>query len=45
VTFEPSEFSLIRAYFQEIIGSGISRSSVAFLQVQFAMGAHGAHAF
>jgi len=44
LTFAPSEFSLVRLYAQELIGSGQS-VTVAFLQVQYSMGAHGAHPY
>jgi hypothetical protein len=44
LTFAPSEFSLLRLYAQELIGSGQS-VTVAFLQVQYSMGAHGAHPY
>jgi hypothetical protein len=44
LTFAPSEFSRVRLYGQELTGSGRS-ATVAFLQVEYSMGAHGAHAF
>jgi hypothetical protein len=44
LTFTPSEFSRLRLYAQELTGSGMS-ATVAFLQVEYAMGAHGAHQF
>jgi len=44
LTFAPSEFSLVRLYAQELFGSGQS-VTVAFLQVQYSMGAHGAHPY
>jgi hypothetical protein len=44
LTFAPSEFSRVRLYGQELTGSGIS-TTVAFLQVEYSMGAHGAHPY
>jgi len=44
LTFAPSEFSLVRLYAQELFGSGQS-VTVAFLQVQYSMGTHGAHPY
>jgi hypothetical protein len=44
LTFAPSEFSRVRLYGQELVGSGIS-TTVAFLQVEYSMGAHGAHPY
>ena len=44
LTFAPSEFSRVRLYGQELTGSGMS-ATVAFLQVEYSMGAHGAHPF
>jgi len=44
LTFAPSEFSLVRLYAQQLMGSGQS-ATVAFLQVQYSMGAHGAHPY
>jgi hypothetical protein len=44
LTFAPSEYSRVRLYGQELTGSGQS-ATVAFLQVEYAMGAHGAHPF
>lgn len=45
VTFAPTEFSRIRAYLQEITGPGINGSTVAFLQTEISLGAHGAHPY
>ena len=45
VTFAPSEFSRFRLYAQEITGPGIPSSTVAFLQTEIALGAHGAHPY
>jgi hypothetical protein len=45
LTFTPSEFSRIRLYAQELTGPGVTATTVAFLQVEYAMGAHGAHPF
>jgi hypothetical protein len=45
LTFAPSEFSRFRLYAQELMGPGVPRSTVAFLQAEFSMGAHGAHPF
>jgi hypothetical protein len=44
LTFAPSEFSRLRLYGQELTGSGTS-TTVAFLQVEYSMGAHGAHPY
>jgi hypothetical protein len=44
LTFAPSEYSRVRLYGQELTGSGQS-ATVAFLQVEYSMGAHGAHPF
>jgi hypothetical protein len=44
LTFTPSEFSRLRLYGQELTGGGMS-ATVAFLQVEYSMGAHGAHPF
>jgi hypothetical protein len=44
LTFAPSEFSRIRLYGQELVGGGQS-ATVAFLQAEYSMGAHGAHPF
>jgi len=44
LTFAPSEFSRVRLYAQELFGSGQS-VTVAFLQVEYSMGAHGAHPY
>jgi hypothetical protein len=45
VTFAPSEFSRVRLYAQELGGPGAAATSVGFLQVEYSMGAHGAHPF
>jgi len=45
LTFAPSEFSRVRLYGQELTGPGVSATTVAFLQVEYSMGAHGAHPF
>jgi hypothetical protein len=45
ITFAPSEFSRLRLYAQELGGPGVVATTVGFLQVEYAMGAHGAHPF
>jgi hypothetical protein len=45
VTFAASEFSRVRLYLQELTGAGVDAVTVAFLQAEFSIGAHGAHAF
>ena len=45
LTFAPTEFSRFRLYAQELVGSGFPTATVAFLQAEFSMGAHGAHPF
>jgi hypothetical protein len=45
LTFAPSEFSRLRLYAQELGGPGVAATTVGFLQVEYAMGAHGAHPF
>lgn len=45
VTFAPTEFSRLRAYLQEITGPGTPSSTVAFLQSEISLGAHGAHPY
>ena len=45
LTFAPSEFSRFRLYAQEITGPGIPSSTVAFLQTEVSLGAHGAHPY
>jgi hypothetical protein len=45
VTFAPTEFSRLRLYLQDLAGSGLPGVLVGFLQMEFAMGAHGAHPF
>jgi hypothetical protein len=44
-TFTPSEFSRLRLYAQELTGPGVPATTVAFLQAEYSMGAHGAHPF
>jgi hypothetical protein len=45
LTFAPSEFSRVRLYAQELGGPGVAATTVGFLQVEYSMGAHGAHPF
>jgi hypothetical protein len=45
LTFAPSEFSRLRLYAQELAGPGVQSTTVGFLQVEYSMGAHGAHPF
>jgi hypothetical protein len=45
LTFTPSEFSRVRLYAQELTGPAVKSVTVAFLQVEYSMGAHGAHPF
>ncbi len=45
LTFTPSEFSRLRLYAQELTGAGLPSVTVAFLQAEYSMGAHGAHPF
>ena len=45
LTFAPSEFTRVRLYAQELFGSQVPTTTVGFLQVEYAMGAHGAHPF
>jgi hypothetical protein len=45
LTFTPSEFSRVRLYAQELTGPGVPATTVGFLQVEYSMGAHGAHPF
>jgi hypothetical protein len=45
LTFAPSEFSRVRLYLQELTGSGVASVTVGFVQVEYAMGAHGAHPY
>jgi hypothetical protein len=45
LTFTPSEFARVRLYAQELTGPGVPATTVAFLQAEYAMGAHGAHPF
>ena len=45
LTFAPSEFTRIRLYGQELTGPGATATTVGFLQVEYSMGAHGAHPF
>jgi len=44
LTFAPSEYSRVRLYAQELWGSGQS-ATVAFMQFEYSMGAHGAHPY
>jgi hypothetical protein len=44
LTFAPSAFSRLRLYVQELWGAG-QAVTVGFLQMEFAMGAHGAHPY
>ncbi len=45
LTFNPTEFSRIRAQYEYDKIKGINPVHVAFLQFEFSMGPHGAHAF
>ena len=45
LTFAPSEFSRVRLYAQELMGPQVTSTTVGFLQVEYSMGAHGAHPF
>jgi hypothetical protein len=45
LTFWPSEFSQLRGEFRQRRYSGGIKANEAFIQVQFAIGAHGAHPF
>jgi hypothetical protein len=45
VTFWPSEFSQIRGEFRQRRYAGGIKANEGFLQLQFSIGAHGAHAF
>ncbi len=45
LTFAPSEFSRFRLYAQEITGPGMGSATVAFLQSEISLGAHGAHPY
>jgi hypothetical protein len=45
LTFVPSEFSRIRLYAEEEWPPGLPARTAAYLQLEIAMGAHGAHAF
>jgi len=45
LTFMPSEFSMLRAEYRYRDYAPGVRASEAFLQIQFAIGAHGAHPF
>ena len=44
LTFAPSEYSRVRLYGQELNSAG-QWATVAFLQIEYAMGAHGAHPY
>jgi hypothetical protein len=45
LTFAPSEFSRLRLYVQELTGPAVPSATVAFLQAEYSMGAHGAHPY
>jgi len=45
LTFMPSEFSLLRGEFRQRVYAGGIKANEGFLQIQFAIGAHGAHPF
>ncbi len=45
LTFTPSEFSRVRVYGQELWAAGLPSATVAFLQAEVSIGAHGAHPF
>jgi hypothetical protein len=45
LTFAPSESSRIRLYGQRLWGPDVASALVGFVQFEFTMGAHGAHAF
>jgi hypothetical protein len=45
VTFAPTEFSRLRLYAQDLTGPGISSALIGFVQMEFSLGAHGAHPF
>jgi hypothetical protein len=45
LTFAASEYSRVRFYLQELMGAGVASTTVGFLQVEYSMGAHGAHAY
>lgn len=45
LTFRPSEFSLVRGELRRRRYSGGPTANEAFLQIQFSIGAHGAHPF
>jgi hypothetical protein len=45
LTFMPSEFSVLRAEFRQRIYAPGIKANEGFLQIQFAIGAHGAHPF
>lgn len=45
VTCAPTEFSRFRLYGQRLHGAGLPDALVGFVQMEFSMGAHGAHPF
>ena len=45
LTFMPSEFSVLRAEFRQRVYAPGIKANEGFLQIQFAIGAHGAHPF
>ena len=45
LTFMPSEFSVIRGEFRQRVYAPGIKANEGFLQIQFAIGAHGAHPF
>ena len=45
LTFAASEFARFRLYVQELTGAAFPRSTIAFLQTEIALGAHGAHPY
>jgi len=45
LTFYPSEFSVLRGEFRQRVYAGGIKANEGFLQIQFAIGAHGAHPF
>jgi hypothetical protein len=45
VTFYPSEFSVLRGEFRQRVYAPGIKANEGFLQIQFAIGAHGAHPF
>jgi len=45
LTFTPTEFSLLRLQYDDDKPTGADRVHAVFLQIQYSMGAHGAHNF